>query len=469
MNYNQIIIDILILIFIISYSCETLIRSIPLLFQKFCFNFLAILKTVGSSRISDHWKEKILFFYAFRQLKCSFYFLLILLLAFFPFFLIHFNTIINLITFKGILLTTLLAVLYINIRRIFVKKSTPEDYGLCAQFLHRIALGNELIPKLTFFIEKKIFKKNILNHNQKHVFICGLARSGTTFLMHQIYNTGKFQSLSYRDMPFVLAPNISRFLNFSKTSELKERSHGDGIMINNQTPEALEEVFWKTFNQNNYLFAHGLCNYLPSDDIISMFRDYVALILRKDYPTRYISKNNNNILRIPALRKAFPSAYIIIPYREPIQHAYSLLRMHKRFIKINKQKKFTREYMDFLAHHEFGINHRTFIFSGVKSNYLDSMKLDYWIDLWIRTYGFLNNLSEENLFFVSYEDLCRNVSIWRYLANLLDVPTLTMPENIKYSLVKIKNFNSTLEDRANMLYQELNNKKLMLCLEDVQK
>ena len=57
------------------------------------------------------------------------------------------------------------------------------------------------------------------------------------------------------------------------------------------------------------------------------FIRYVGAVLVSDPEgrTRYLSKNNNNILRLPALARAFPQALILIPFRDPLTHAASLL------------------------------------------------------------------------------------------------------------------------------------------------
>ena len=68
--------------------------------------------------------------------------------------------------------------------------------------------------------------------NDDNVFVAGLARSGTTILLNALYSSNQFSSLSYKDMPFVLAPNLWSRLSFKKQeSNLVERAHGDGIKV----------------------------------------------------------------------------------------------------------------------------------------------------------------------------------------------------------------------------------------------
>jgi len=147
-----------------------------------------------------------------------------------------------------------------------------------------------------FDIESSIFLNN-KNHNfDNHVFITGLARSGTSILLNEIYKTNQFASLTYEDMPFILAPNLWNKIKLkSKPSLPKERMHEDGIKINTNSPEAFEEVFWKTF----------------SDDLNNRedyFKNFVTLILKKNKINRYLSKNNQNIDRLLIINKIFPKS-----------------------------------------------------------------------------------------------------------------------------------------------------------------
>jgi hypothetical protein len=81
--------------------------------------------------------------------------------------------------------------------------------------------------------------------HEKHVFIAGLARAGTTILMRRFYASQAFRSLTYRDMPFVLAPTLWRKLAAQSGRNLvtAERAHGDGILVDIDSPESFEEVF----------------------------------------------------------------------------------------------------------------------------------------------------------------------------------------------------------------------------------
>ena len=205
-------------------------------------------------------------------------------------------------------------------------------------------LSSNIVRQTTFEIESLINKNN-LSDIDNHVFISGLARSGTTILLNSIHKSNYFASLKYDDMPFILAPNLwSKITPNKKNIDFQERAHKDGIQISTKSPEAFEEIFWKTFYENNF-------------DTHKKFRKFVSLVLQKNKKKRYISKNNQNIKRLEIILKIFPKSKILILFRNPIHQAKSLLNQHKKFINYSKKDKFVSEYMKWIGHHEFGPNY----------------------------------------------------------------------------------------------------------------
>ena len=60
----------------------------------------------------------------------------------------------------------------------------------------------------SFDIERARFARRAREAMQgPPVFVCGLARAGTTVFMRLLHASGAFASPTYRDMPFPLAPN----------------------------------------------------------------------------------------------------------------------------------------------------------------------------------------------------------------------------------------------------------------------
>jgi hypothetical protein len=285
------------------------------------------------------------------------------------------------------------------------------DYSFLEKLLHRLALGSDLVPEMTFDIEKGRYLKQCENVSEgRHVFVAGLARAGTTVLMRSLYQTGEFASLTYRDMPFVLAPNTwSGVSGSSKQIEARERAHGDNILVDFDSPEALEEVFWRVFCGNQYLKRDQLVPHKANAVVKEDFQSYISLILLKYGGQRYLSKNNNNILRLPSILEAFPDAVVLVPYREPLQHASSLLKQHQLFRERHAEDPFSKKYMQWLVHHEFGSDHRPFVFDGNPVSEWNADTVEYWLELWIQVYRYLDSMAqnESRIRFVCYESLCQ--------------------------------------------------------------
>lgn len=293
-------------------------------------------------------------------------------------------------------------------------ESSRSDYSFGARLLHRMVLGLPWVSKASFDIDG-LFQSN----HQKltkggHVFICGLARVGTTILTRTFYQTGQFRSLTYRDMPFVLMPRIWQQLtkSFYKRGTPQHRAQGDGIIIDYDSLEAFEEVFWRTYAGRNYILDSQLIPHVVDEELIQRFRLYVGRIISSTAnfdQNRYLSKNNNNILRLPSIRKAFPNSLVIVLFRDPIQQSASLWEQHKQFCKRQRNDKFSYDYMRWLGHHEYGLTHKPFYFGTDERKFKGVYKPDnfnYWLHLWARTYSYLMNTELKSSVFVCYEDLC---------------------------------------------------------------
>ena len=280
-------------------------------------------------------------------------------------------------------------------------------YSTSQKLLHKIALSSSPLREIFFDLEKSFFLNEDYEIDNSHVFISGMARSGTTILLNAIYETNEFASLTYRDMPFILSPNIWSKLNKnSGFLEKQERAHNDGIKIDTNSPEAFEEVFWKTFDDSDsYSYKE--------------FTHFVKLLCFKYKKKRYLSKNNQNIKRIKYLIKNYPSSKIIIPFREPLQHSFSLYTQHKKFISLQKKDKFIRKYMSLIGHSEFGLDYIPQIDESLK--FSDSLNINHWLEQWYLTYNMLSQFSNSSeVLFVCYEELCKSHLVYKSILDFID-------------------------------------------------
>jgi Sulfotransferase family len=339
---------------------------------------------------------------------------------------------------------------------------TTPNYEFLDRLVHRLALKYASLVEVSFDVDQVMAGAASREHvHERHVFISGLARSGSTVLMRRFHETGLYRSLTYRDMPFVLAPNMWRQLSLKSHRQIDptERAHGDGILTDYDSPESFDEVFWRVFSGKQYIMEDCLRPHEPSADLRERLICYVNAILRAHSPklSRYLSKNNNNILRLAAIRQTFPEALILIPFREPLQQAASLLRQHARFCAIQAQHRFVLDYMGWLGHHEFGIGHRPFKFgdAGVPAYPVDT--LDYWLHLWCEAHHWLERTAPETALLICYDDLCNSPQTWSRLAELADIPEAnTSDEPLTLSRRSIDDvFDMHLANRATALYARL--------------
>ncbi len=328
------------------------------------------------------------------------------------------------------------------------------DYSALDRLLHRIALGNRAVAEMVHDMERgRFLSSSPESRGGRHVYVTGLARSGSTILMREIHATDAFASLTYADMPFVLAPNLwAGLARRTSPGKRAERAHGDGIEVDTNSPEALEEVYWRIFCGADYITPAGLVPHAPPDEMVQGYLDLVRLILRRRGKTRYLAKNNNTILRLETLARAMPESLFLVPIREPLQHAQSLLNQHQRF---RGSDAFTAQYMEWLGHHEFGATQRPFLMGPVSGS--DPETLDYWLDQWITVYSALDAgaASLANVRVVPHEDLTLDPAIWPALCRMLAVESRPLNEARATGARPVAAHDPGLAGRAGALYDAM--------------
>ena len=126
-------------------------------------------------------------------------------------------------------------------------------------------------------------------------------------------------------MPFLFLPNIWHPPGQTKP---KERAHNDGILVNSESPEEFDEYFFKVFLDDKYIKKSYLKSHKLNFKVLKKYLEYIKLICLSKNKERYISKNNNNILRFKSLIKIENSFFFFL-IRSPLDHASSLLKLHK--------------------------------------------------------------------------------------------------------------------------------------------
>ena len=300
-----------------------------------------------------------------------------------------------------------------------------ENYSKLDKLLHKAVLGLPILGESLFDIEKALFLSKVDPAvGKKSVYVLGLARAGTTTLMRELYGSGDFASLTYQDMPFVMAPNLWGMIAGAnkKRTVTAERAHGDGIFVDSDSPEALEEVFWKTFHASEYISEKELISHSPLRSSLDEFDRYQRLVCLRYGRSRYLSKNNNNILRIESLAGRFPDDCFFVMFRDPVTQAQSLMKQHQQF---SGSPDFVRDYMAWLAHFEFGDNHRPFAFCNGFVPHGGSDSVEYWLSIWHEVYrhllGIVKKRAYDNVRLVCYEALCAQPEYWGRICEAAEI------------------------------------------------
>lgn len=281
-----------------------------------------------------------------------------------------------------------------------IPSKKTSDYSAIAQLFHHLIMDNyHLGKKLLNYQVKHV--PNVLPKEDRvrSVLITGLARAGTTALTKELDKRGPFASLDYSNMPVLMAPRLWAKFYKPKRTEDKERAHGDGVKVGLASVEALEEYFFKVLKDDSYIQKDGVYEHAISVEDNALYRRYQKSIAGDRV---YLAKNNNAITRIKSLQALNPDTAIFIMFRDPLEHANSLMRQHQKFVEQQEQDPFVLNYMNWLGHHEFGKGQRPFILGGKGAQDGDPNTLDYWLSRWINYYQYA--LTLENPCFLNYED-----------------------------------------------------------------
>lgn len=313
-----------------------------------------------------------------------------------------------------------------------------NNYSFVDRALHYFAFGAPFVQKVLCELENDLFHSQLdAVSSTGEIFVTGLPRAGTTLLLELLYGTGEFETFTYRDMPFILAPLLWDKISgsFRKAGDKVERAHGDGMLVSFDSPEAFEEVIWLASLRHTIVHEHTLAplgHETVTEELASALRGSVRKLLLRRAPAqadakqpRYLSKNNANISRLEVLTELFPTASIIVVFRDPAAHVGSLMTQHRRFLEEHATDAFSKRYMEWIGHYEFGANFRPINFSGWLDGQPPPAAPDacFWLRYWTAAYGHALEHRTKSVLFVDFDRLLEERGI--ALGRLADALALT--------------------------------------------
>lgn len=253
------------------------------------------------------------------------------------------------------------------------------------------------------------------------IFICGLARAGSTILLQTLAAHPDTAAHRYRDYPGVLAPvfwdRVAGRL-YAGHDGPRERAHGDRIAVTPDSPEAIDEMLWMEFHPGCHDPARDnrVGRGATAPGFAGFYRDHIRKLLWLRGGSRYLCKGNYHVARLGALIDVFPDARFIIPVRDPVAHVGSLMRQHELFSAGEAAYPAARRYMRRVGHYEFGLDRRPLNLGDGKVGEIERLWLagrdiEGWGVYWASVYRHLAECLEDQAIrsaslVMRFEELC---------------------------------------------------------------
>lgn len=299
------------------------------------------------------------------------------------------------------------------------------------------------------WMESRFYKNKLEEISLKApIFVCGLARSGSTMILEILNSHTDTSSHLYRDFPPLFIPLFwDSFLGSAKKKDYNpvERAHHDRIKVTPDSPEAFEEVIWMHFSdvtREGWQVSLLDYNHQQPDGFETFYTDHVKKIILLRGGQRYLAKNNPNIARIPYLLRLFPQARFVVPVRNPIEHIASLIKQHRLFSSEESGNPDILKHMRRIGHFEFGLDRRVIRMRNQENSHWEKIE-NAWNESddvkgyalqWEEIYGGLLEIMASNpevneaVHIVSYDKLCEDSDLT--LNKLFSHCRLTDSENI---------------------------------------
>lgn len=254
------------------------------------------------------------------------------------------------------------------------------------------------------------------------IYVCGLARSGSTVITEMLNEHEQLTSHRYSDFPNIYTPYWRNWLlqrSQFQAATAAERAHKDGVLVTRDSAEAVEELLWMSFfpGLHNPDIDQRLDSTTENSAFELFYSQHIAKLLLIRKKQRYLAKGNYNVSRMGYIRNLFPDACFVVPIRHPINHIVSLYKQHKLFVDLQKHDNRTARQLAMSGHFEFGPQRRcpnfgdTSINQKITSHWSQGSELQGWAWLWRQIYaqvkrGLDDPTLRENILWLRYEDLC---------------------------------------------------------------
>ncbi len=262
------------------------------------------------------------------------------------------------------------------------------------------------------------------------VWICGMARSGSTILLEILNGLPQFTAHRYSDYPWLWIPywwnRLHSRLPLAAAAK-QERAHRDGLAVSRDSPEAFEEVFWMHFFEDRHDPATSqiLEPDYRAEEFLLFLRQHQRKLLAVRGARRYLAKANYHLPRLGFLHHHFPDARFVIPVREPLAQVASLLKQDALFCRLDREDPAVSAHLARIGHFEFGPGKRALNMgdadeaAAITACFARGELAEGFARQWVAQYGFALRRMREDA------DLC-SACLWLSHDRLCEAPRIEL-------------------------------------------
>ncbi|NVM35675.1 MAG: sulfotransferase [Candidatus Lokiarchaeota archaeon] len=298
----------------------------------------------------------------------------------------------------------------------------------------------------TLALHNDIDKINI----EKPIYITGLARAGTTIILEMLSKhldvaTHQYKHILMPYLPYWFSLIANRIKIYTKPFE---RFHKDGIIVSRESPEALEEIFWRKFfdNYHDENISKVLSGDVSNSKFEKFYRNHIRKLIFNQNRSRYLAKNNYHVTRLEYLLRIFPDSKFLIIIRNPINHIASLIKQTMLILRMEIEHPLLTDWLRISGHNEFGYRQLCINIGNAELIHeireLWDFKETYvkgWALYWNSIYNFVANQLDTNkklkkaTLIVRYDELCETPEkIIEEILEHLELQTKIFKTNKKY-------------------------------------
>ncbi len=301
----------------------------------------------------------------------------------------------------------------------------PEPMYFIVKFFNEFQrLANSLNTVESYWLKSKIKRVTI----DRPIYITGLARAGTTVTLEMLSQHPDVATHKYFHMVLPYAPHfVQKIASYTPVMKSPtERLHKDGLLVTQDSPEAVEEIIWQQFFKNYQDEAiTNILNYKSKNPKFEVFYpNHIKKLLINQHASRYVTKNNYNVSRVDYLHKLFPDVKFIILIRNPFNHIASLAKQDRVLRELEHENARLLDWTKIIGHREFGSAKYCINFDNSekvqKIRGLWKQKDTYikgWAKYWTEVYSFIHKKLQTDSSFskasliIRYEDLCESPKV----------------------------------------------------------